>query len=113
MATTITASSLIGARIIGSPSRVARLGLLTLLMVALVAVQTTALAHEFEHVLHQHDAPCGLHVAADHLVIVSAPGPALGMLLVPSTDGAAFAIGHLPAPPARPSLARAPPLLFR
>jgi hypothetical protein len=110
MVITSTASSRVAERI-GRVPKLARFTLLTLLVATFVAVQATALAHEFEHVLHQHDAPCGLHVAAEHLVIVAAPVPALAVPLVPSTDAVAFAIGQWPPLSARPSSARAPPLL--
>jgi hypothetical protein len=109
MGTTSTASSVV-AQMTVWPSHSARLGLLILLVATFLAVQAAALAHEFEHVLNQHDAPCGLHVAADHLVIVSAPEPAT-VPRVPSTAAATLATGHLPPFPARPSSARAPPLL--
>jgi hypothetical protein len=95
------------------PSRLGRLGLHALLVAVFITVQATALSHEIEHVLHQHDAPCGLHVAAEHLVIVSAPEPALAVPLVPAVDGVSFALGLLQPPLARPSPARAPPLLPR
>jgi hypothetical protein len=111
MVITSTASSSVAETTRRVP-RLARLALLTLLVATFVAVQATALAHEFEHVLHQHDAPCGLHVAAEHLVIVSVPAPALAAPLAPSTGAIAFAIGSLPPLSARPSCARAPPLLF-
>jgi hypothetical protein len=88
-----------------------RLGLHALLVAMLIAVQATALSHEFEHLLHLHDAPCGLHVAAEHLVIVSAPAPALAVPLVPATGGVSLVLGLLQPPPLRPSTARAPPLL--
>jgi hypothetical protein len=55
----------------------------TLLVIVFVAAPVTALAHEFEHVLHKHEAPCALHVAADHLSMVTAPVPPLEMPPVP------------------------------
>jgi hypothetical protein len=48
-------------------------------------VQTAALAHEIQHVLQQHDGPCGLHVVADHLAMAIAPVPALAVA-APATD---------------------------
>lgn len=34
---------------------------------AFLAAQAAALAHEFDHALHKHNAPCALHLYADHL----------------------------------------------
>jgi hypothetical protein len=80
-----------------------------LLMAVFVVVQVTALSHEFEHVMHRHDAPCGLHVAADHLVIVSAPEPARLVGPAPSTGHVPRSTGALVSAPRGPSRARAPP----
>jgi hypothetical protein len=38
-----------------------------LLAAALLLAQVTAFAHEYQHSLHQHDAPCALHVLGDQL----------------------------------------------
>jgi len=73
-------------------------------------VQATAIAHEVQHVLHQHDGPCGLHVAADHLVMAAAPEAAPAVALAPAiglTSPSPDAPLELPAPP---SGARAPPI---
>ncbi len=94
---------------IAQPSPWGRVGLRLLLMAVFVAVQVTALSHEFEHVVHRHDAPCGLHVAADHLVIVSAPEPAPAVGLAPATGDVSRSTGAPLSPPVRPRGARAPP----
>jgi hypothetical protein len=42
--------------------------------------QTAAAVHEYQHTLHAHDAPCALHVFADHhdkAPTAKAPTPAL------------------------------------
>jgi hypothetical protein len=89
----------------------ARRGLHTLLVLVFIVVQATALAHEIQHVLHLHDGPCGLHVAADHLAMAPAPEPA------PAVDPAPVAEHPLFSPDARPlhlsrlSEARAPPFV--
>ena len=46
-----------------------------LLLVAFFAAQVSALAHEYEHVFHQHDEPCAQHVLADQLAKAPAPPP--------------------------------------
>lgn len=38
-----------------------------LFALTLFAAAAAALAHEFDHVLHKHDAPCALHLYADHV----------------------------------------------
>lgn len=89
-----------------------RLGALAATVAVLFLVaQSAALTHEIEHVLHLHDAPCALHVAADHLVMASAPGPTLSAGLAPSLHSESPSLHARPAPPASPSPARAPPLL--
>lgn len=116
MVTTSTARSPLRSRVAEMTTRSSwrgRLGLHALLVAMLIAVPATALSHEFEHLLHRHEAPCGLHVAAEHLVIVTAPEPALAVPLVPATGDESFALGLRQAAPARPSAARAPPLLSR
>jgi hypothetical protein len=82
-----------------------------LLVVALVLVPATALAHEIEHVLHRHDGPCGLHVAANHLVMAVAPDTTPEVARVPVIAPALPSSGARPAPPRIPSPARAPPAL--
>lgn len=90
---------------------VTRSGLRTLLVVAFVTAQITALSHELEHVVGKHNAPCALHVAAEHLVMAAAPEPATVTLLTPVTGPSAPAV-HVTRPaPERPRTARAPPLL--
>jgi hypothetical protein len=73
-------------------------------------VQATALAHEIQHVAHQHDAPCGLHIAADHLAMAPAPEPALAVVVDPVTASLPASLDALIAPPPRCSEARAPPV---
>jgi hypothetical protein len=50
-------------------------------------------------------------LAADHLVMVSAPGPTLMVSLAPSLRSEGPSLHARPAPPASLSPARAPPLL--
>jgi hypothetical protein len=69
-------TSIVGNGVTGIGPHTARL-LVALLATIVIATHTTALAHELEHVLHQHEAPCALHVAADHLTIVAPPVPLL------------------------------------
>jgi len=76
-----------------------------------VVVQATALAHEIQHVLHTHDGPCGLHLVADHLAMAPAPVPTLAVTFAPTAERWVFCPGSRPVPPARPSVARAPPTL--
>jgi hypothetical protein len=75
-----------------------------------VVVQATALAHEIQHVLHLHDGPCGLHVAADHLAMAPAPEPGLATELAPTVEQVLSCLSARLFRPARPSEARAPPL---
>lgn len=90
------------------PSSWRRLGLCALVVAAFVVVQVMALSHELEHVAHKHDAPCGFHVAADHLVIVLAPDPAPAAPPALSGGGVSAAPELPPPAPARPGSARAP-----
>jgi hypothetical protein len=87
----------------------ARRGLYALIVLVFVVVQATALAHEIKHVLHVHDGPCGLHVAADHLAMAPAPEPTLASELVPAIGQLLSLLDARPSPAARPSGARAPP----
>ncbi len=87
-----------------------RRDLSTLLLAVFITVQATAVAHELRHVLGHHDAPCGLHVAADHLAMVPAPEAALAQTLAPATGDVVPALDVPLPPPPRPSGARAPPL---
>jgi hypothetical protein len=81
-----------------------------LLVIVVIAAQATALSHEFEHVLHRHEGPCALHVAADHLMMVAAPEPAPALAPEPVARLLSpLQVVLLPLP-ARPSDARAPPL---
>lgn len=81
-----------------------------LVVVMFAVVQTAALAHEIQHVLHQHDGPCGLHVVADHLAMASAPAPSLAAV-APATDPLLWSPGHRRSPPAQSGGARSPPVL--
>ncbi|HEY7870913.1 MAG TPA: hypothetical protein VIF59_16890 [Methylomirabilota bacterium] len=76
-----------------------------------LAGQSSALAHEIEHVLRLHDAPCALHVAADHLVMASAAEPTPAVTLAPSPGSAGPPAPARLARPFSPTEARAPPLL--
>jgi hypothetical protein len=81
-----------------------------LLVVLLVLVQFTALAHEIAHVSGEHHGPCGLHVAADHLVMAPASDVAVGAPVAPA-NVAPSGFGVLPPAPVRWTEARAPPRL--
>jgi hypothetical protein len=85
--------------------------LAALLAAAFVTAQSAALAHEIEHVLHLHDAPCALHLAADHLPMAPAPALPPTVTAPVSPRFECPAVFALPVPPAFPSAARAPPLL--
>jgi hypothetical protein len=87
----------------------ARRGLHTLLVLVFVLVQATALAHEIQHVLHLHDGPCGLHVAADHLAMAAAPEPALTVKPAPVSEQPLSSPDARPFRRSRLSEARAPP----
>jgi len=87
-----------------------RPGVPLLLVVLFVAVQVTALCHEFEHIAHRHDAPCGLHVVADHQMFASAPDPALPVAPAPAVRRASARPSDPPALPPRPHGARASPI---
>jgi len=101
MATTLTASSLSRR----GPAAAA------VLVLIFFATQATALMHEMEHVFHQHDAQCVLHLAADHLVMLSAEDPEPAVTPAPIIRTAFMLHLAIPARPAHPSAARAPPLL--
>jgi hypothetical protein len=89
----------------------ARRGLHTLLVLVFVLVQATALAHEIQHVLHQHDGPCGLHVAADHLAMAPAPDPALAVEPALVIEQLLSSSAARPLRLSRLSEARAPPFV--
>jgi hypothetical protein len=82
----------------------------TLVVVMFAVVQTTALAHEIQHVLQQHEGPCGLHMVADHLAMAIAPAPSLAVA-VPATDHRLSSSDDPLSLPAQPSGARGPPVL--
>jgi hypothetical protein len=84
-------------------------GVLALLVALFVSTQITALAHEIEHVLDQHGAPCALHVVAEYLAMASPPGPTLAVAPAPGPDAAPQSIAVATGRPACPSGARAPP----
>jgi hypothetical protein len=82
-----------------------------LLAAVFVVVQVAALSHELQHVLHQHEEPCGLHAVAAHIAMATAPEPVVAATFTPAA--------YLPLPPTdaptasplRPSGARSPPVL--
>jgi hypothetical protein len=83
-----------------------------LIAVLFVVTHAAALSHELQHVFHEHDGPCALHEAAEHLVAVAPvdPAPAIG-----PARGADVPAPALVAGPERPTLsrdARAPPIPF-
>jgi len=80
------------------------------LVALFIVVQATALAHEIAHVAHQHDAPCGLHVVADHLAMAPAPEPALAVIVAPVSAVIPSSRAALILSPAPCSEARAPPV---
>lgn len=102
MATTLTASR---------PSQRGFAASAVLLALIFLATQTTALTHEMEHVLHQHDIQCVLHLVADHLAMLSAPDPEPAVASAPATCAVFPLLLAPPVRPAHPSAARAPPLL--
>lgn len=81
-----------------------------LLAAAFIATHTAALAHEYEHVFHQHDEPCAQHVMADQLAKALAPVPPTLPLLEPLVDAPAAVSVSRGARPAPSYIARAPPL---
>ena len=81
-----------------------------LVVVIFAVVQTAALAHEIQHVLQQHDGPCGLHVVADHLAMAIAPAPSLAVA-APATDPRLSSPDDRRSRPAQSSGARSPPVL--
>jgi hypothetical protein len=89
----------------------ARRSLHTLLVLVFVVVQATALAHEIRHVLHLHDGPCGLHVAADHMAMAPAPEPVLAVEPAPVIEQLWFSPDARPFCLSRLSEARAPPFV--
>jgi hypothetical protein len=86
-------------------------GLHALLLALFLVTQVTALAHELEHVFHQHDAPCALHVVAEHLALVAPADPTPAVERAPVTGVAPLPLLVVAGRPARPSGARAPPRL--
>jgi hypothetical protein len=93
----------------GSAVTLLRSGLYALILAVFITVQAGALAHEWQHVLGQHEAPCGLHVIADHLAMVPAPEPVLAVALAPAAGPVSPHADVLLPAPARPRTARAPP----
>lgn len=91
-----------------APPRISRV-FITLLAIIVVTSQMTAQAHEFEHVLHQHEAPCALHVAAEHLTIVTSPVPPVVATPTPLASMPLSNASVLLPPCVRASDARAPP----
>lgn len=87
-------------------------GLPTLLVVAFVTVQVAALSHELEHIVGQHDEPCGLHVVAAHIAMATAPAPVVAVALMPVADPVLLPPGAPTAASPRPSGARSPPVFI-
>jgi hypothetical protein len=81
-----------------------------MIVVIVAVVQTVALVHEIQHVLQQHDGPCGLHVVADHLAMAIAPAPSLAVA-APATDQLLSSPDDPLSRPAQSSGARGPPVL--
>jgi hypothetical protein len=81
-----------------------------MIVVMFAVVQTAALAHEIQHVLQQHDGPCGLHVVADHLAMAIALAPSLAVA-APATDHLLSSSDDQLSLPAQSSGARGPPVL--
>jgi hypothetical protein len=82
-----------------------------LVIVCFFTVQAVALSHEAQHLAGQHDVPCGLHDAAEHVAMATAPEPALAVVLAPAADRVPPTSGVTQARPSHPSDARAPPAL--
>lgn len=80
-----------------------------LLAAFFLLTQAAALAHEYDHALHKHDAPCAQHffaggldtTAAAALLPVATPVVAVALTFIPTLD--------LPVSPAAPYAVRAPP----
>jgi hypothetical protein len=82
-----------------------------LVIVCFLSVQAVALSHEIRHLTGQHDVPCGLHDAAEHIAMATAPEPALAVVPAPVADRVPPTSGVAPTLPSHPSDARAPPAL--
>jgi hypothetical protein len=82
-----------------------------LVIVCFFTVQAVALSHEIQHLAGQHDEPCGLHDAAEHVAMATAPEPALAVVPAPAADRVTPTPGSTQARPSHPSAARAPPAL--
>lgn len=80
-----------------------------LLALAFALAQAAALAHEFDHVSHQHEAPCALHFYAGHLDGIAMSGAAPPAVVTGPTAPIAVASGVLARQPIWPYAARAPP----
>jgi hypothetical protein len=82
-----------------------------LVIVCFFTVQAVALSHEVQHLTGQHDAPCGLHDAAEHVAMATAPEPALAVVPAPVADRVSSTPDVVQTRPTHPSEARAPPVL--
>jgi hypothetical protein len=82
-----------------------------LVIVCFLTVQAVALSHEVQHVTGEHDVPCGLHDAAEHVVMATAPEPTLALVPAPVADRVPPTPDVIRTRPAHPSAARAPPAL--
>ena len=94
-----------------SIARTARPILLFLLAAVLIATQVTALAHEIQHVSHEHEGPCALHVAADHLAMASPPAAISSVPFAAEGCAASLAVTVAAQDSTLPHSARAPPVL--
>jgi hypothetical protein len=93
------------------PRVAGRSALVGLLLALFATTQVAALAHEVEHLFRQHLAPCALHDAAEHLVVVSPLPPETVAALERHAGVAPPYVPAAPERPARPRVARAPPPL--
>jgi hypothetical protein len=108
MAITSTVADRVHDMTLGHPGR--RRRVVPVLLAALfVVTHAAALAHELEHVFHQHDVPCALHEAAEHLAMVSPPAPPAAVGPAPSPGLMPRPATLVPRPAFRSSGARAPP----
>jgi hypothetical protein len=82
-----------------------------LVIVCFFTVQAVALSHEVQHLTGEHDVPCGLHDAAEHVVMATSLELALALVPAPVADRVPPTPDVVRTRPAHPSAARAPPAL--
>jgi hypothetical protein len=80
-------------------------------IVCFLTVQAIALSHEAQHLTGEHDVPCGLHDAVEHVAMATAPEPALAAVPAPVADRVPPTPDAVQTRPSHPSAARAPPAL--